>query len=80
MVLEKTLESPLDCKEIQQVHPNLFLFKLTPDPVLNTTGTAGTAGPTGSLVPPGVPEGSPPGQPSLLLRDDPDIFIQAVST
>ena len=21
MVLEKTLESPLDCKEIQQVHP-----------------------------------------------------------
>ena len=27
MVLEKTLESPLDCKEIQQVHPkgNQFL-------------------------------------------------------
>ena len=23
MVLEKTLESPLDCKEIQQVHPKL---------------------------------------------------------
>ena len=22
MVLEKTLESPLDCKEIQPVHPN----------------------------------------------------------
>ena len=22
MVLEKTLESPLDCKEIQLVHPN----------------------------------------------------------
>ena len=22
MVLEKTLESPLDCKEIQSVHPN----------------------------------------------------------
>ena len=22
MVLEKTLESPLDCKEIQTVHPN----------------------------------------------------------
>ena len=22
MVLEKTLESPLDCKEIQAVHPN----------------------------------------------------------
>ena len=21
MILEKTLESPLDCKEIQQVHP-----------------------------------------------------------
>ena len=24
MVLEKTLESPLDCKEIQQVHPKRY--------------------------------------------------------
>ena len=24
MVLEKTLESPLDCREIQPVHPNLI--------------------------------------------------------
>ena len=24
MVLEKTLESPLDCKEIQPVHPKLY--------------------------------------------------------
>ena len=26
MVLEKTLESPLDCKEIQPVHPEGDLF------------------------------------------------------
>ena len=25
MVLEKTLESPLDCKEIQQVHPKGYI-------------------------------------------------------
>ena len=26
MVLEKTLESPLDCKEIQAVHPKSWAF------------------------------------------------------
>ena len=30
MVLEKTLESPLDCKEIQSVNPN-FLKKISPE-------------------------------------------------
>ena len=28
MVLEKTLESPLDCKEIQPVHPKGLMLKL----------------------------------------------------
>ena len=28
MVLEKTLESPLDCKEIQPVHPKGLILKL----------------------------------------------------
>ena len=28
MVLEKTLESPLDCKDIQPVHPNEFRMNL----------------------------------------------------
>ena len=28
MVLEKTLESPLDCKEIQPVHPKGLMVKL----------------------------------------------------
>ena len=28
MVLEKTLESPLDCKEIQPVHPMMLKLKL----------------------------------------------------
>ena len=28
MVLEKTLESPLDCKEIQPVHPEGVMLKL----------------------------------------------------
>ena len=30
MVLEKTLESPLDCKEIQPVNPN-FLKEISPE-------------------------------------------------
>ena len=30
MVLEKTLESPLDCKEIQPVSPN-FLKEISPE-------------------------------------------------
>ena len=28
MVLEKTLESPLDCKEIQPVHPQGLMLKV----------------------------------------------------
>ena len=28
MVLEKTLEGPLDCKEIQPVHPKGYQFRL----------------------------------------------------
>ena len=28
MLLEKTLESPLDCKEIQPVHPQGLILKL----------------------------------------------------
>ena len=36
MVLEKTLESPFDCKEIQQVHPEgdqswVFIGRTDPD-------------------------------------------------
>ena len=31
MVLEKTLESPLDCKEIQPVHPKGFSPEYSPE-------------------------------------------------
>ena len=50
MVLEKTLESPLDCKEIQPVHPKVdqsWLFIGSTDveaetPILHLMGRAGS--------------------------------------
>ena len=57
MVLEKTLESPLDCKEIQPVHPKgdqSWVF------IRRTDAEAGTP----ILWPPDVKRG--------LIRKDPD--------
>ena len=57
MVLEKTLESPLDCKEIQPVHPKgdqSWVF------IARTDAEAET------------PVLSPPDSKSRLIRIDPD--------
>ena len=57
MVLEKTLESPLDCKEIQPVHPK-------GDQSWVFTGRTDVEGETPILWPPDVK--------SLLIGKDPD--------
>ena len=57
MVLEKTLESPLNCKEIQPVHPKGYQSWVSierPD------------------VEAGTPVIWPPDVKSLLIRKDPD--------
>ena len=60
MVLEKTLESPLDCKEIQPVHPK-------GDQSWVFTGRTDAEAKTPILWPPDVK--------SLLIGKDPDAGI-----
>ena len=57
MVLEKTLENPLDCKEIQPVHPK-------GDQSLVSIGKTDVEAETPILWPPGVK--------NWLIRKDPD--------
>ena len=57
MLLEKTLESPLDCKEIQPVHPKGDQFWVI-------TGRTDVESETPILWPPDVK--------SLLIEKDPD--------
>ena len=57
MVLEKTLESPLDCKEIQPVNPKGNQYRI----FIGRTDVEGEA-----------PVLRPPDVKNLLTREDPD--------